>query len=265
MKNKNATTPLEAFEQVRDLFNTQFQAPADHSVSEQLLKDLLESPLFKQYIFSNNAAYIIDHATFRYRYISANSEDILPVPRTDLLEKGVSMALKLMHPDDVLAIPHIFQDVTEAILRLPMEDRIHIHFCYSMRYVTTKGTLRIYQQNIPITLNESGLPYLALALVSDISTYAQYEGVSYKLSLNRPGDPVKTLLSGNTGQEASPFSQREKEIVFHLSEGLDSSEIAEKLFISEGTVRTHRKNILEKTKAKNTVHLARMAIANGWV
>ena len=48
-------------------------------------------------------------------------------------------------------------------------------------------------------------------------------------------------------------------------DGLDANAIAAKLFISEGTVRTYRKNILEKTGAKNSVHLIRMAVANGWV
>ncbi len=58
---------------------------------------------------------------------------------------------------------------------------------------------------------------------------------------------------------------REKEIVHLLANGFDSNGIAEKLFISEGTVRTHRKNILQKTEARNSVHLVRMAVANGWV
>ena len=58
---------------------------------------------------------------------------------------------------------------------------------------------------------------------------------------------------------------REKEIVQHLADGFDAKEVGSRLFISKGTVRTHRKNILEKTGAKNSVHLIRMAVANGWV
>jgi DNA-binding CsgD family transcriptional regulator len=265
MINKKPSTPQEAFDQVRNLFSSKFQAPNDNSVEEQILTDLLESPLFNQYVFSNNAAYIIDHSTFTYRYISLNAEDILPISRKELLEKGLSKALELMHPDDLTAIGLIFEKVTNLILTQPKEERFYNHFCYSMRYLTKHGIMRIYQQNIPITLNESGLPYLGLALVSDITPYAQYEGVTYKLSLNLPGKPVKTILSGSSNHSITPFTDREKEIVSHLAEGLDSVDIAEKLFISEGTVRTHRKNILEKTGAKNAVHLVRMAVANGWV
>ncbi len=51
------------------------------------------------------------------------------------------------------------------------------------------------------------------------------------------------------------LSRREIEVVGLLMQGLSSEEIGEKLFISFETVKSHRKNILEKTGAKNTVEL----------
>lgn len=259
------TAYQEAIQRVKDLFNTKFLAPVNSAYAEKDLKALLESPLFKQYIFSNNVALIIDHATFMYRYVSTNVEDVLAISKNELMTNGVSKALAIMHPDDLVALSPVFIKATEAILSLPLEERPYLHFCYTMRYNTPKGLLRFYQQTIPITFNDAGLPYLALALVSDITEYSREEGVNYKLSLNLPGQPVKTIAVGNASASTSPFSEREKEIVLHLSDGMDTNQIAEKLFISEGTVRKHRQNILEKTGAKNSVHLVRMAVANGWV
>lgn len=43
------------------------------------------------------------------------------------------------------------------------------------------------------------------------------------------------------------FSDREFEIIKLIQGGLDSEQIAEKLFLSKHTVNTHRKNILDKT------------------
>ena len=43
------------------------------------------------------------------------------------------------------------------------------------------------------------------------------------------------------------FTDREFEIIRMINNGLDSEQIAEKLFLSKHTVNTHRKNILEKT------------------
>lgn len=58
------------------------------------------------------------------------------------------------------------------------------------------------------------------------------------------------------------LSEREKEIVKLVAEGLTSSEIAQKLFIAEHTVRTHRKNIFKKLGINNTSQLTRFAINN---
>ncbi len=48
-----------------------------------------------------------------------------------------------------------------------------------------------------------------------------------------------------------PLTKREIEIVSLISKGLNSSQIAEKLFISNFTVIKHRKNILKKLGFKN--------------
>ena len=61
----------------------------------------------------------------------------------------------------------------------------------------------------------------------------------------------------------SPFpslSRREKEILELILEEYTTQEIAEKLFISFGTVETHRRNMLIKTGARNTAGLVRIAL-----
>jgi two-component system nitrate/nitrite response regulator NarL len=51
------------------------------------------------------------------------------------------------------------------------------------------------------------------------------------------------------------FTRREKEILTLLAEGLTSQEIAAKLFLSNYTVDTHRKNMLQKFNVHNTTAL----------
>jgi DNA-binding CsgD family transcriptional regulator len=58
------------------------------------------------------------------------------------------------------------------------------------------------------------------------------------------------------------LTQREKEILSCIAEGLSSKQIANKLFISENTVANHRKNMLMKMKAKNSAELVRLNIHN---
>lgn len=64
--------------------------------------------------------------------------------------------------------------------------------------------------------------------------------------------------------KASHFQlgERELEVIKLLAEGMTSSDIAERLFISEHTVKTHRKNILRKTNLHSTHELIKFAINN---
>lgn len=61
------------------------------------------------------------------------------------------------------------------------------------------------------------------------------------------------------------LSKRELEILYLITKELSNSQIAGKLFISERTVETHRKNIMAKTKTSNTVGLVKLAIREGLV
>lgn len=61
----------------------------------------------------------------------------------------------------------------------------------------------------------------------------------------------------------SILTPRELEIVRMVSQGLGNREVGEKLFISEGTVKTHLHAIYEKLGLKGRVQLARYAHENG--
>lgn len=71
-------------------------------------------------------------------------------------------------------------------------------------------------------------------------------------SLNKPEPP----------QLLTP---REREVLKLISEEYSNKKIGEKLFISERTVETHRKNIFRKTKTNSLVGLIKFAYANNLV
>ena len=70
---------------------------------------------------------------------------------------------------------------------------------------------------------------------------------------------TRFLLARNSGkQEQAPghgLTAREAEVFGLIMQGLTNNDIAEKLFISYETVKSHRKNILLKARAKNTAAL----------
>lgn len=69
----------------------------------------------------------------------------------------------------------------------------------------------------------------------------------------------ESLLRSKEASDAAPqlsiLSKREKQIAFLIAEGLTSVEIAEKLFLSDLTVNTHRRNLIQKLGLKNSAQL----------
>jgi DNA-binding NarL/FixJ family response regulator len=75
---------------------------------------------------------------------------------------------------------------------------------------------------------------------------------------------MKSILAGSESDENSEklkhLTKREIEIIKLIVQEHSSGEIAKKLFISTGTVETHRHNIFKKLDVKNSIGLVKFAI-----
>jgi NarL family two-component system response regulator LiaR len=60
-----------------------------------------------------------------------------------------------------------------------------------------------------------------------------------------------------------PLTEREVDVLRLVARGLSNQEIAETLFIGEGTVRTHVSNILSKLHLANRTQAALYALREG--
>jgi len=74
--------------------------------------------------------------------------------------------------------------------------------------------------------------------------------------------PPAPAPSAPRDRERSPLSQREREIVALVAQGFKNKEMAEKMFISEQTVKNHLHNIFDKLGVSDRLELALYAIHN---
>ena len=74
--------------------------------------------------------------------------------------------------------------------------------------------------------------------------------------------PPSAPPSASRERERSPLSQREREIVALVAQGFKNKEMAEKMFISEQTVKNHLHNIFDKLGVSDRLELALYAIHN---
>jgi DNA-binding NarL/FixJ family response regulator len=77
------------------------------------------------------------------------------------------------------------------------------------------------------------------------------------------GMDASSASGGGKGRERSPLSTREREIVALVAQGYKNKEMAEKMFISEQTVKNHLHNIFDKLGVSDRLELALYAIHKG--
>jgi len=87
--------------------------------------------------------------------------------------------------------------------------------------------------------------------------------------LNRQSDVARNIsdmvFKAGAGQDPDALSDREKDVIISLVQGMSNKEIADHLFISVNTVITHRRNIARKLQIHSPAGLTIYAIVNGLV
>lgn len=108
-------------------------------------------------------------------------------------------------------------------------------------------------------LKSCGVNELENAIRNVMSGENYFSNELLKKIINNYG---KTEIIKSTTEK---LTNREFEVLQQICLGLSTEEIAEKLFISPKTIKSHKSNLLEKTVCKNTPALILFAIKNKMV
>ena len=93
--------------------------------------------------------------------------------------------------------------------------------------------------------------------------YFMDTSVSHQVVKKLIGLPEKEVAVAGTGYDL--LTAREQEIMGLLAEGLSTTQVADKLFISPKTVENHRHSIMRKLDIHSTIDLARYAAKLGLI
>ena len=105
-----------------------------------------------------------------------------------------------------------------------------------------KSIHKVHQGEIWLDSNTTAAVFRSLA-----SPSAEYQG---------------THINGKLPRERAQLSQREREIIILIAQGYKNKEIAEKMFITEQTVKNHLHNVFDKLGVSDRLELALYAIHN---
>ncbi len=173
----------------------------------------------------------------------------------------------LLHPDDVPTYQKREGLVTDFFRSLPKERIFKYKQRHDFRVVLKDGSSkRILQQVIALQVGEDREIQRSLVSFTDVDFLEEgfVSGLSF---IGLDGEPSYYHIDSENGWEESvnPLSVRENEILILLSQELDTAQIAEILGLSPETVKRHRKNMLARTKCRDTNELVLMALRKCWI
>ena len=74
-----------------------------------------------------------------------------------------------------------------------------------------------------------------------------------------------TSLMTTLFKESNPLTNTEQVVLREIGDNLSSKDIAEKLYLSDGTVRNYTSNIIDKLNAENRFNAWKKAKEKGWI
>jgi two-component system response regulator DesR len=112
--------------------------------------------------------------------------------------------------------------------------------------------------------------YLRRALEAGASGYLLKDSPAADLAealrrVHAGGRAIDPELAAEAWTAPDPLTERERQVLRLAGEGLSTSRIAERVYLSEGTVRNYLSEAIQKIGAENRAEAARIAGAKGWL
>ena len=186
------------------------------------------------------AIYLADRDHFLY--CSITLKDLLGSHYTPLLTRGWKYWLSLMDRCD----KRVVQQQLEAFFSKPLFREI-LELRYHLKGLRADCVYIRHE----ILLHRLGNLLVATNYFYDISEKEHIESYFQKEPCSTPSRFAKNPVLS--------ISPREWQVLELIGDGYSSKEIADILFISNHTAVTHRKNLIEKFRVRNTAHLIREA------
>lgn len=133
--------------------------------------------------------------------------------------------------------------------------------------------LRLLKQDVKIMVLTTFAQehYFQQALQNNVNGYMLKDSPSEELIRS-----VRSIMAGDTIfspelviqsfiTQKKPLTPRELEILTLLKTGISTQQIAQTLFLSEGTVRNYISAILSKTASRSRIEAINFAIKQGWI
>jgi DNA-binding CsgD family transcriptional regulator len=159
---------------------------------------------------------------------------------------------KIIHQDDLPFVLETENKAFEFFSGLPAAEKKGYKLVYDFRIKNTVGIfMRFLHQISVLEQDRYGKTWLLL-IVTDLISEKALESKPQRRMINIDTGKLYLFQDDDEFHTNTLLTNRENQILRLISQGLDSKDISEQLFISVNTVNNHRQKILHKTKTENT-------------
>lgn len=194
-----------------------------------------------------------DYRNLNLAFFTGEVERITGYPESIFRKKGMEVSFTMLHPEDREEMFKFQKIVFDQFHQLSLAERHTFEFSYTTRWVhrTTREIKWMMAKVRPYFIDKAGNFAMDLHIIFELHTPPKVNSYDWTYSYTQD-DGTRVLVTKSAPEKKKiKLSNKEKEVVQFILDGLSSKLIADKLNISVNTVATHRKNILRKLGAKN--------------
>jgi DNA-binding CsgD family transcriptional regulator len=213
-----------------------------------------------------SVVYLLDYRSANYLFLGKNCEQMLGWTHKEIITRGQQWHIKNnIHPDDLAVFSSdVFSKFLAHTRSFSKSELKNIRFSVNFRCKRKDGAyMQALQQYVVVETDKTGNPLLTLGTWTDITAHKTDTKVVFAVSRYNKKTGFSLITTDTFPHLKVTISNRENEIIKHIIKGFSSKQIAQKLHLSLHTVNAHRRNILKKTKCKNTPELGHYIINNG--
>lgn len=227
--------------------------PEAVKLSESKLQAIANYPL----VDGKQAVYIVDWSGGNVKH----SRGLYTLLGYEDGERDATDLIHDFHPNDGHFVKRIIRGAVRHFANHPaVGSSEFLNLTYRLRK-KDGSYIKVLRQSSIISVDATGMPVMNMSFLTDISFISNNNRVEW--------DIYATKLNQNKLRKevfkefVNFFTDREKQVIQCISEGLTNPEIAKKLHISKHTVGTHRKNILAKSECSSAQEMLDFCRTNG--
>jgi DNA-binding CsgD family transcriptional regulator len=210
-------------------------------------------------------------------FASPSIYELTGYPSQRFVDEGYEFLFSITAPE---SIPQLLEKIRTSFAKSEEKDfdpRVPSVYEFINDFIRPDATrITVLTFTIVIGYTTDGIPETIISIIFPDSAelYAPYKALLQRLkeqhnqlvqhpAFQRKEETLKKVFVLKS--ENQKLTPRELEVLKLLAKGFTSAEIADKLFIGENTVETHRRNLLSKFEAKNMAELIKKASKVYWL